>query len=216
MTELIVVLAVTTLLTGLLLPALSRVRENLNRVVCSSNMRQLGLAMTMYGRDHKDRLPYSRELVVRGLPQELMVAHLHEPDQWDGLGLLYSGGYLTSQECFYCPSHHGEHPVDRFDWRFPDGQRIYTNYHYAGHVTWQEPRMRRRIDDDDGIILAADGFRTREDMNHDTGMNILRGDGSVRWFDDALSKSFAEQVPMRIEPPDEFSRLWSELENIVP
>ena len=35
--ELVVVLAVASVLTGLLLPAMSRVRENLNRIICSSN-----------------------------------------------------------------------------------------------------------------------------------------------------------------------------------
>ena len=37
--ELLVVLVVTVLLTGLLMPAMARVRESAHRVVCSSHLR---------------------------------------------------------------------------------------------------------------------------------------------------------------------------------
>jgi prepilin-type N-terminal cleavage/methylation domain-containing protein/prepilin-type processing-associated H-X9-DG protein len=51
--ELLVVIAVIALLIGLLLPALSRGRENARGTVCTSNVRQLGLAMVMYAGDFK-------------------------------------------------------------------------------------------------------------------------------------------------------------------
>ena len=78
MMELVIVLAVSLLLTSLLFPALSNVRENLDRVLCSSNVRQLGLGTMMFAKDNNNRLPesyvrylsnfFADELQLRGTP----------------------------------------------------------------------------------------------------------------------------------------------------
>ncbi|MHC4664861.1 MAG: type II secretion system protein [Planctomycetota bacterium] len=46
--ELLVVISVTALLLGILLPALQKAKEHVNAVTCRSNLRQYGLAATMY------------------------------------------------------------------------------------------------------------------------------------------------------------------------
>ena len=62
--ELVVVMTVTLVLTGLMLPALVQIRENAHRVICSSNLRQIGLAVVLYADDNNGRLPHS----VYGVP----------------------------------------------------------------------------------------------------------------------------------------------------
>ena len=107
--ELIVVLGVTAVLTSLLLPTLSQVRENLHRVLCSSNLRQIGLGIHMYAREHNEQLPPSWQLEQRQLA-ELTMARLDDTRiGWDGLGLLYAQGYCKAPGCYYCPSHIGQH-----------------------------------------------------------------------------------------------------------
>jgi len=57
--ELLVVLAVISALIGILLPAIARTRESARTTRCLANVRQIGLAWTMYAGDFDDRAaPY--------------------------------------------------------------------------------------------------------------------------------------------------------------
>src|SRR5258705_9514672 len=55
--ELLVVIAIIAILAALLLPVLVTAKEKARRTSCRSGLRQLGLAVTMYGGDNGDRLP---------------------------------------------------------------------------------------------------------------------------------------------------------------
>ena len=211
--ELIVVLAVSVILTGLMLPALSMVRENVNRVVSASNLRQIGFGTIMYDRDFGGALPHSHLLEVRDQPHELMTVHLEDPSQWDGLGHLYAWRYVDSHEVFYNPSHHGLHPVERYqhDWMDPEDKKIVSNYHYGGHLDWLTRKPKRL--DSETIVIATDGLRTQMDFSHETGMNILRGDASVRWLEDGANVAGLLPATESDVPAENYRRIWNTIED---
>ncbi len=179
-----------------MLPALSKATETAHRVVCSSNVRQIGIAMLMYADSNQDFIPPTTFYnPARNRPEQMLILRLSdgsstprgdfspETSGWDGIGLLYHGQYLDNAACFYCPSHSGTHPLSEYANNFggiPDV--VVGNYQYRGagpdgqrHLGKIEPRQ---------TALLADGMRLRSDYNHKIGSNVMRADLSVTWFRD--------------------------------
>jgi prepilin-type N-terminal cleavage/methylation domain-containing protein/prepilin-type processing-associated H-X9-DG protein len=62
--ELLVVMAIISILASMLLPALGKAKEKGVTIYCVNNLRQVGLAMQMYGDDSNDRLPVSTTSIL--------------------------------------------------------------------------------------------------------------------------------------------------------
>lgn len=58
--ELLVVIGIIAVLISILLPSLSRARQQANMVSCLSNLRQIGQTLQLYCNDNKGFLPYGR------------------------------------------------------------------------------------------------------------------------------------------------------------
>jgi prepilin-type N-terminal cleavage/methylation domain-containing protein/prepilin-type processing-associated H-X9-DG protein len=68
--ELLVVIAIIAILAALLLPALSRAKGSAQRIACTANLRQIGLALGLYTTDNEGRVP-PRELFTNRWPTQL-------------------------------------------------------------------------------------------------------------------------------------------------
>ena len=101
-------------LASIVLPSMCVAREPSNRVKCSSNLRQIGLACLMYANAHEGHFPPDIDAIVRadisaecfvcpsssddratGATTEEVIAHLHEPHH---VSYVYVGSNLMNTE----------------------------------------------------------------------------------------------------------------------
>ena len=102
--ELLVVIAIIAILAGMLLPALGKAKGQARRIRCVSNLRQVGVGMTLYRDDFDGKFPDRRDL-------KLLLPGGYKPwDTWPRsdprsgwAGLVFSND-TGSPEVWLCPS----------------------------------------------------------------------------------------------------------------
>lgn len=91
--EILVAIAVISILAAFVFPVLGRARERAKAAPCQSNLRQLGAALHQYVQDWDDSLPHSYMLAGGGYKREALRSWM------DGLF-----PYLNAKEVFLCPT----------------------------------------------------------------------------------------------------------------
>jgi prepilin-type N-terminal cleavage/methylation domain-containing protein len=95
--ELLVVIAIIALLMGILMPALSRVRQLAFRLTCGTNLSGIGRAMLIYANDYDDELPRAGgRTAVWGGPVDWKAAN--RTSAYAGTG---GNTRATISSCFY-------------------------------------------------------------------------------------------------------------------
>jgi len=193
--ELLVTLTIIALLTSIMMPGLRAARESANRMICTGNLRQIGLAVYGYSALYGDQLPATIfDDDGTAAPQEMMALNtgtLTTPNavpQADGLGWLIASEVqlLDNPRMLYCPCHRGAHPATRYDgmWDSSAAERLYCNYHFIGDSDRATQSQRRLFMLPADAAIVVDGMRDQSDINHRYGTNMLRADLSVRFWHD--------------------------------
>ncbi len=143
--ELLVVIAIIAILAALLLPALVSAKEKARRTSCQSGLKQLGLALIMYGGDNRDRVPTG----VRDDGGEHTI--------WIGTNTFNAIRQYSATNMSTCPSLAGTFQY----YRYPYGWVIGYAYN-GGHTTpwpgaagprWISPQ---KFTDHPMLVLACD------------------------------------------------------------
>lgn len=107
--ELLVVISIIALLIGILLPALSAVREQARSVTCAQNLQQVGVAIYAYAGDHRTMIPSEDSADADtnlGYVSNLIATqaiYIASSDDLVGVGMLVDH-YISNEIAMFCPA----------------------------------------------------------------------------------------------------------------
>ena len=164
--ELLVVIAIIGILAALILPVLSRAREQSRRAACASNLSQMGKAMMMYS-DVPAYTTFPRNSTNLGIPS---------------LAILCYEGFMPDTRVFKCPSDGNVSPNQTKVMADKTATSAAANCSYRYDPT--------KNPSDTQAVLAADKIGSNTSVSNvnghgaGLGQNILYVTGSVEWNTD--------------------------------
>lgn len=122
--ELLVVIAIISILAAILFPVFARARENARKATCTSNLRQLGMAMAMYSQDYDENYPVCNfSDTLTGAPPNTHFDSAGKPIFLPDL----LAPYVKAQGVFLCPTMRAQ----------PDRKALYpTDYNFLCIHGW--------------------------------------------------------------------------------
>lgn len=131
--ELLVVISIIAILMSVMIPALGRARESAKSNLCKSNLKQIGVVLSLYANECNYKLPYPRQMsdwmswyTMEGLYVELMVPYVGQAGADTKYGSLKEGQSLI----FKCPNDPSDDDVG-FEQRYHRSSYCFR-YNYRG------------------------------------------------------------------------------------
>jgi prepilin-type N-terminal cleavage/methylation domain-containing protein len=222
--ELLVVIGIIAVLIGLLLPVIGRARENANRTVCLSNIRQLGTAYLAYAQQNKGTIP------IGYLDQLKQQNYLLNYNDTGGTGfksfflitgILYQTNMLASVQTYFCPSfqdprwiyaNNANDPAS--NWWPPvttnQGSKRHTRVAYGTRpvaswgaqlvngqwvVKFPSPMPKLNTYRKSALLSDIISLPSLVDAGHKKGINVLYGDMSARWVQRSAFNTNLSKIP---------------------
>jgi prepilin-type N-terminal cleavage/methylation domain-containing protein/prepilin-type processing-associated H-X9-DG protein len=156
--ELLVVIGIIAVLVGLLMPSLTKAREQAKKAQCLSNLKQIGAAVNMYAVENRGQVPVRLFNYVTPLKNGLDATSTFGPGAGfvappggpsaNGPALLVKNGlqgngtaYLETNDIFFCPSDPirapYRHPVN--GWGPTSALAITTGFGSQSYWQWYFP-----------------------------------------------------------------------------
>jgi prepilin-type N-terminal cleavage/methylation domain-containing protein/prepilin-type processing-associated H-X9-DG protein len=192
--ELLVVIAIIAILASILFPVFARARDNARRASCSSNLKQIGLAVAQYTQDYDEKYPMFNDNAGG-----VAAASWGGYEQGTGTNPARSTfPYTKSWQIWICPS---AKPVDSTN----PGPYIGISYLFNG-VLYRETGLSMAAVTTPSTIISIQEFNvishvfaarpgklsvilpdysawlaTGYNITHFEGGNLLFADGHVKW-----------------------------------
>ena len=131
--ELLVVIAIIAILAAILFPVFAQARESARTSACLSNIKEIGLAWTMYAQDYDETYPLSRSI---GYPSSDDCAYV-DPNNPKGFKLPRINWraevqpYIKNKQIYRCPSN-----PNNDQWAEGDDPEFKISYGDNGAMMW--------------------------------------------------------------------------------